>query len=118
MKNAPVTPPDTMMASAFLHARRAQIWSIVDPMFKHQWAGDKDAEGGNPVKTGNAVAVASHAVGPYGRVYGARKASTTDREGWTPKHRDNDARRIMTKALVEDLWRVWNGNPPLCKIGH
>lgn len=86
-------------AHGYSPARRAEIWTIADSMFKHQWAGAKED-------------VAAHAVGPYGAVYAARKAHTGTRE-WTPKHQDNDARRVMTKALIEDLWRVWDGLAPL-----
>lgn len=73
--------------------RRAEIWAIADSMFRHQWRGAKDD-------------APAHAIGPYGEAYARRKANTEGRE-WTPKHRDNDARRIMTKQLVEDLWREW-----------
>ncbi len=75
-------------------SRRAEIWTIADSMFRHQWAGEKD---GAP----------AHATGRYGEIYAARKAHTADREGWTLAHRDDDARRIMSKALIEDLWREW-----------
>lgn len=95
--------------------RRAEIWTLGDSMFKHQWAGDKDEDGKDPKKTEKPVAAAAHAKGPYGAVYAARKAHTVNRDGWTPSRRDNDARRIMTKALIEDLWRVWRGLEPLQK---
>ncbi len=78
--------------------RRAEIWTISDSMFKHQWRGAKEE---NP----------AHAVGPYGNVYAKRKTHTETRE-WTDGHRDNDARRVMLKALVEDVWRVWRGLLP------
>ncbi len=87
-------------AHGYSPERRAEVWAITDSMFKHQWRGEKD----------NAPA---HPVGPYGAVYARRKAHTVTREGWCLKHRDNDARRIMAKALVEDLWRTWNGKPAL-----
>jgi hypothetical protein len=73
--------------------RRAEVWAIADSMFRHQWRGAKDD-------------APAHALGPYGEAYARRKAHTETRE-WTPKHRDNDARRIMAKQLVEDLWREW-----------
>lgn len=93
--------------------RRAEIWAIADSMFKHQRAGDKDEDGNDPTKSGKPMVVPAHATGPYGEVYGRRKAHTETR-GWTDKHRDHDARRIMMKALVEDLWRVSRGLSPLC----
>ncbi len=78
--------------------RRAEIWTISDSMFKHQWRGAKEDR-------------LAQAVGPYGAVYARRKAHTETR-GWTDGHRDNDARRVMLKALVEDVWRVWRGLLP------
>lgn len=94
------TGADAAAAHGYSPKRRAEVWAIADSMFKHQWRGEKE---GAP----------AHAVGPYGEVYGRRKAHTATREGWTPKHRDNDARRVMTKFLVENLWRVWNGKAPI-----
>lgn len=86
--------------------RRAEVWAVADSMFRHQWAGAKED-------------TPAHAVGPYGEVYGRRKAHTlpriaatadlafTDLAKWTPKRCDNDARRVMTKALLCDLWVEW-----------
>lgn len=91
---------DQAAVHAYNPRRRAEIWTIADSMFKHQWHGAKDGIEAGPA-------------GPYGEVYAKRKAHTETRE-WTPKRRDNDARRIMTKALIEDLWRVWHGMDPLC----
>lgn len=73
--------------------KRAEIWTIADSLFRHQWRGEKDG-------------VPAHALGPYGQVYAHRKANTASRD-WTLKHREEDARRIMSKALIRDLWRVW-----------
>lgn len=79
--------------------RRAEMWVLADSMFRWQWGGAKEDR-------------PAGAKGPYGEVYGRRKAHTATRD-WKPKHRDADARRIMWKALIEDLWRVWNGKAPL-----
>lgn len=80
-------------AHGFNARRRAEIWSLLsDAMFRHQWAGEKDDRPAGPA-------------GPYGEVYALRKAATAER-GWTPGHRHNDARRVMSKALIADLWRV------------
>lgn len=61
---------------------------------------------------------------PYREVYERRRAHTAPRieatadlpadspMKWTKGRCDNDARRVMTKALVRDLWRVWRGLPP------
>ena len=86
-------------AHGYNPARRAEVWTIADSLFRHQWHGAKDDTPAGPS-------------GPYGAIYGQRKAHTVTRE-WTPKHQDNDARRVMCKALLEDLWRVWNGKPAL-----
>ena len=90
---------DAAAAHGFNPMRRAEVWTVADSMFLAQWRGARD----------NAPA---HAIGPYGAIYAARKLRTADRD-WYPKRRDADARRIMTKALIEDLWRVWNGKAPL-----
>lgn len=81
--------------------RRSEIWTIADSMFRHQWAGANEEAGTAP-----------HPVGPYGSVYMRRKSHTDGRE-WTGGRRENDARRVMTKALIEDYWRVWRGMDPL-----
>lgn len=81
--------------------RRSEIWTIADSMFRHQWAGTNEEAG-----------TAAHPAGPYGAVYMRRKSHTEGRE-WTGGRRENDARRVMTKALIEDYWRVWRGMDPL-----
>lgn len=75
--------------------RRAEIWTVTDSLFRAQWRGAKED-------------APAHALGLYGTAYARRKAATEGRPDWTPAHRDNDARRIMCKFLVENLWRVWN----------
>jgi hypothetical protein len=100
--------------------RRAEIWAFIDDtMLKHQWAGAKDADGKNPALTKQPVAVPAHATGPYGEIYGSRKAYTfprveatehlkpKDPAKWTLARCDRDARRIMAKALLKDLWVEW-----------
>ena len=100
-----MTDKTAAAAHGFNPQRRAEGWTLADSMFRHQWSGKTDDGPGKPA-------------GPYGAVYAHRKAHTVTREGWLPRHRENDARRIMFKALVEDLWRVWNGKPPLDMLGH
>lgn len=68
--------------------------------------------------------IPAHAAGLYGEVYGRRKAHTlprveatadlppSSREKWTPMRCNNDAKRVMSKALLRDLWRVAHGLPP------
>jgi len=59
----------------------------------------------------------------YGEHYDKRRAHTeithptgtfaeckADPSRWTPAHSHADAMRIMTKALVEDLWKEWRGS--------
>lgn len=101
------TDPDEAKAHGYNPKRRAEVWTIADSMFRHQWAADKDTDGKNPMKTGKPVAVPAHPTGPYGAAYMVRKARTTEYTTWTPMHRENDARRIMTKELIADLWREW-----------
>ena len=44
----------------------------------------------------------------YGDVYARRRARTAiTHPEWTKGHSDNDARRVMTKALISDLWSEW-----------
>lgn len=90
------TDKEAAARHGFKPKRRAQVWAICsDSMFKHQWRGKKED-------------VDAHAIGPYGEVYAKRKLATLGREGWSDKRRDSDARRIMTKALLADLWYQWN----------
>ncbi len=45
---------------------------------------------------------------PYREVYLTRRAHTAiTHPEWSKKRSDNDARRIMTKALIADLWSAW-----------
>jgi hypothetical protein len=108
--------------------RRSELWVIGTNLFRAQWRGDKDADGKDPRKSGKPVAVPAHAIGPYGEVYARRRAHTEPRiavtahlpninkkmhpDRWTPKRCHNDAVRIMTKQLVEDLWRAWRRATP------
>lgn len=47
----------------------------------------------------------------YRDVYDHAKASFADRAR-SPAHAHAHAMRVMTKALILDLWRVWHGMPP------
>jgi hypothetical protein len=106
---------DEAAAHGYSPKRRSEVWTIADSMFRQQWRGAKDADGNNPDKSKLPVASPAHALGVYGEVYERRKAHTATRE-WTGAHRDNDARRIMAKRLIEDLWRVWNGKAPIGSV--
>ena len=87
--------------------RRAEVWSICsDSMFRHQWRAATDEQAGGPK-------------GPYGEVYARRRLRTDPRieatadlpagdpAKWTKGRCHNDARRIMTKELLKDLWVEW-----------
>ena len=85
--------------------RRAQVWSICsDSLFRAQWRGEKDG-------------IPAHPIGPYGEAYARRRAHTGPRieatkdlppaERWTKGRCHNDARRVMTKLLIEDMWKAW-----------
>lgn len=84
-------------AHGFNPSRRAEIWTIGDSLFRSQWRGAKDD-------------IPAHPLGPYGAAYAKRKAATEGREGWSLGRRDADARRVMTKALIEDFWKAWMAN--------
>jgi hypothetical protein len=96
-------------------SRRAEAWSVLsDVMLRAQWRGakkdDPDSEG--------------YPIGPYGAVYGRRKALTLQRiepnehlpfghpDRWHKKRCDDDARRVMAKEFLRDLWLVWHGHEP------
>lgn len=89
--------------------RRSQVWAVCsDSLFRAQWRGaDEDA------------GTEAHPIGPYGEVYARRRAHTAPRieatadlpaadpAKWTKGRAHNDARRIMTKRLLADLWEQW-----------
>lgn len=109
--------------------RHGQIWSFLhESLLRSQRAAEKDEDGKDPKKTGKPVAVPAHALGPYGEVYGRRKAHTMPRveatahlpdkitsngkefrnpDKWTMGRCDNDARRVMAKEVIKDLWIEW-----------
>lgn len=89
--------------------RRAELWAICsDSMFRHQWRSANE-ETGEPARP----------IGLYGEVYARRRAVTEPRiestgnlsdkdpDKWTKGRCHNDARRIMTKVLMKDLWVEW-----------
>jgi hypothetical protein len=78
--------------------RRAEIHAcIADPMSKHQLTSKE--------KSGTEYGGAK---GRYGEVYVARRQATAiAHPDWKPAHARMDALRIMTKALVSDLWSEW-----------
>jgi hypothetical protein len=106
---------DEAMLHGYAAPRRAEVWSVCsDIMLRQQWRGaDDDVEGS-----------VGFPIGAYGLVYQLRKAHTaqritntdnlpfTSRDKWTQKRCDNDARRIMSKEFLRDLWLVWHGEEP------
>jgi hypothetical protein len=100
---------DDWIRHGYNRRRRAEIWAFCsDTMFRHQWRGERTDEAGNVIEP-------AHPIGAYGVVYARRKDWNLARD-WTPGHAENDARRIMTKELIKDLWRAWReaitGVPP------
>ncbi len=92
--------------------RRAEMYAVIaDPLFRKQWRG-ADEEASREAGP----------IGPYGEVYLREKtkamvrvaatAELAGKEKWTALRADRHARRLMTKALLRDLWRVWHGLPP------
>jgi hypothetical protein len=98
---------EAWIARGYNPARRAEVWAFLDDMLvRAQWRGDRDEDGKYPSVTKKPVAVAAHSIGPYGKVYGERKAWNYAR-GLTPIHADRDARRFMAKRFIRDLWVAW-----------
>ncbi|WP_298284830.1 hypothetical protein [Acidocella sp.] len=87
---------DAALLHGFSPARRAEIWTIADSLFRAQWRGANEEEGR-----------AAGPLGPYGAYYFRRRAHTEGREGWSAAHKNNDAKRYMTKALIRDLRAAW-----------
>lgn len=104
---------DEAAAHGYSPKRRAEAWSVCsDSMFRQQWRG-ADEEKGLPARP----------IGPYGEVYAKRRAHTECRiaatehmdaknpQKWTKGRCHNDARRVMTKRLLLDLWLAWRNEP-------
>ncbi|MDR3488734.1 MAG: hypothetical protein P4M05_28005 [Bradyrhizobium sp.] len=75
------------VAAGCSRRRRAEIFACVgDPVFRHQ----------------------TMIGGPYRIVYEKRRARTSETHpDWSKLRSNLDALRIMTKALIEDLWKAW-----------
>ena len=80
---------DEWTAAGYAPRRRAEIHACVgEPLLKLQ---------------GNA--------GPYRLVYDQRREATAiTHPDWSKAHSHGDAMRIMTKALIADLWSAWRGS--------
>ncbi len=79
--------------------RRAEIYACVgDSLGKHQL--------GSAKKAGTDFSVAK---GLYGHVYVKRRTHCLETHpDWTRGHAHDDAMRVMTKAVLKDLWRTWH----------
>lgn len=87
----------------YVPRRRAEIYVFCDDLLcRTQWRAEKPDE-----ETGEVAP--AHAIGPYGAIYGNRKAEMLAR-GKTAGHADKDARRYMAKAFLVDLHRAWKAN--------
>lgn len=131
------TDPELALLHGYSPKRRSQSWVVGDMMIRHQLTSEASAYrqdlAADPTamahiqqqgivlaklkveelrELGEMFGIVSVArpSGPYGEVYAKRRAATADR-GWRPAHQLADAKRVMFKALVRDLWRVWNGLP-------
>lgn len=105
---------DEGILQGYSPTRRAELYVIGDVMFRQQWKG---ASGGED--DGEDEAVPAHPTGPYGGVYAHRRAVTAPRieatadlplsspDKWTKGRCHKDALRVMTKALLRDLWIAW-----------
>lgn len=108
-------------ARGYNPVRRSQVWAFIDDILvRPQWNAAKDEDGNDPKKSKKPIAVEAHAAGPYGKVYGERKAWNLAR-GLTPGHADKDARRFMAKRFIRDLWCAWQeavGQPALAEAAE
>jgi len=97
-RNAPPLSAEEWVAAGYSPRRRAEIHSCIgDPMSKHQLT---SAE-----KSGTKY---GHPKGVYGEIYVKRRQETDiSHPDWSKDHSRNDALRIMTKAVVADLWSQW-----------
>lgn len=107
------TDKDEAAEHGYSPKRRAEAWSVCsDSLFRQQWRG-ADEETGLPARP----------IGPYGEVYAKRRAHTECRIAatehmdaknpakWSKGRCHNDARRVMTKRLLLDLWLAWRNEP-------
>jgi len=90
---------DEWTAAGYSSKRRAEIFACVgESLGKHQL--------GSAAKAGTDFSVAK---GPYGEIYVARRNHClTTHPDWSRGHLHGDAMRVMTKAVLKDIWREWN----------
>lgn len=96
------------IAHGYSPKRRSIVYVTAETLFRKQWAGARDNDGVDPRKSGKPAATEAGPTGPYGQIYKARKDRTAiTHPDWTRAHAHNDALRIMSKALLRDLWIAW-----------
>jgi hypothetical protein len=87
--------PVLALLHGFTPRRRGEMWTLSESLLFAQWNAGKDGAEGSPA-------------GPYGEVYRRRRAHTAETHPeWTKAHARDDARRVMFKSLIADLWGEW-----------
>jgi hypothetical protein len=87
---------DEWTEAGYAPRRRAEIHSVIDPLFRGQseWVNGK---------TGR-----SNPLGPYRIIYDKRRAHTdATHPEWKDIQRHMDGLRVMTQEFVTDLWSEW-----------
>lgn len=86
-------------ACGYCGKRRAEIYACVGK-------GLENHQLGSAKKAGTNFSVAK---GPYGHVYVARRTHCLETHpDWSRGHYHDDAMRVMTKAVLKDLWIEWH----------
>ncbi len=90
---------DEWIQCGYSGKRRAEIYACVgESLAKHQLGAAK--------KAGTDFSIAK---GPYGHVYVERRnRCILAHPDWSRGHLHGDAMRVMTKAVMKDLWSEWN----------
>jgi hypothetical protein len=89
---------DEWIANPFKPERYSILFNIGESLLKHQMesAEKSGMEFGRPL-------------GPYGELYVKRREHTKlTHPDWTKMHARNDARRVVVKELLKDLWVNWH----------
>lgn len=93
-----VADADMAALHGYSPERRAVAWNVAEGIVRAQVRSQKNDAGEK---------IESIAIGPYGQIYLDRKKVEMAKEGMTPKHADNRARRYMTKCLFRDMAAEW-----------
>lgn len=90
--------------------RRAEMYAFFDDkLLMAQWRGDKKENGKVLLNDDGEPLIPAHAIGPYGEIYGRKKAEylARDDKEWHKTRCDRAARRYMTKQVLKHLWKAW-----------